>query len=136
MVYFLLRRGEAEIPEGAKEELRSCTNDPALPRGLPAEGLMWGFASLQISMSACVTFCLNWVAGTRLGGFVVPGSFLCLGAGRTCNAEGRRRDGSRSGAEHRKGCPAPLLPSPGLRSDPAQCNKSLPKVIFWSSKGP
>ena len=25
------------------------------------------------------------------------------------------------------GCPAPLLPSPGLRSDPAQCNKSSPK---------
>ena len=28
------------------------------------------------------------------------------------------------------GCPAPLLPSPGLRSDPAQCNKSSPKVIL------
>ena len=29
------------------------------------------------------------------------------------------------------GCPAPLLlPSPGLRSDPAQCNKSSPKVTL------
>ena len=28
------------------------------------------------------------------------------------------------------GCPAPLLPSPGLRSDPAQCNKRAPKVTL------
>ena len=28
------------------------------------------------------------------------------------------------------GCPAPLLPSPGLRSDPAQCNKRSPKVTL------
>ena len=52
--------------------------------------------------------------------------------------------GSRSDAGHRKGaparregraprsplpgCPAPLLPSPGLRSDPAQGNKRSPMV--------
>ena len=71
----------------------------------------------------------------------------CNGVGRTCNAEERRRDGSRSGAGGSpeggaaRGAdaprappsgdpPAPLLPSPGLRSDPAQCNKRSPKVIL------
>ena len=52
-------------------------------------------------------------------------------------AAGAARDtgrGVRRGAEAPRtplpGCPAPLLPSPGLRSDPAQCNKRSPKVIF------
>ena len=52
-------------------------------------------------------------------------------------AAGAARDtgrGVRRGAEAPRtplpGCPAPLLPSPGLRSDPAQCNKSSPKVTL------
>ena len=56
---------------------------------------------------------------------------MCLGVGRTCNAEERRRDGSRSAAQHPlPGCPAPLLPSPGLRSDPVQGLKSSPTLTL------
>ena len=34
------------------------------------------------------------------------------------------------GCSAHPGSPGPQLPSPGLRSDPAQCNKSSPKVIL------
>ena len=60
--------------------------------------------------------------------------------GGTQTSSGSRSGALGSGSDVRRGaevprtplpgCPAPLLPSPGLRSDPAQCNKSSPKVTL------